>query len=178
MSTVNFKGNPVKLKGNSVEVGADAPKVNLKAKDLSVIEIGAAGKTQIILSVPSLDTPVCATEAREFNKKVASYNGAEVIVVSMDLPFAMGRFCSTEGIENLSVASDFVAKEFGEKYGVLINEGALEGLLARAVFVIKEGKVAYKELVNEITECQILQNLMHFLVALAAAVVVVAINFD
>ncbi|EOI9925797.1 thiol peroxidase, partial [Campylobacter coli] len=100
-------------------------------------------------SVPSLDTPVCATEAREFNKKVASYNGAEVIVVSMDLPFAMGRFCSTEGIENLSVASDFVAKEFGEKYGVLINEGALEGLLARAVFVIKEGKVAYKELVNE-----------------------------
>ncbi|MGZ8094407.1 redoxin family protein, partial [Campylobacter jejuni] len=73
MSTVNFKGNPVKLKGNSVEVGADAPKVNLKAKDLSAIEIGAVGKTQIILSVPSLDTPVCATEAREFNKKVASY---------------------------------------------------------------------------------------------------------
>ena len=92
MSTVNFKGNPVKLKGNSVEVGADAPKVNLKAKDLSVIEIGAAGKTQIILSVPSLDTPVCATEAREFNKKVASYNGAEVIVVSMDLPFAWEDF--------------------------------------------------------------------------------------
>lgn len=150
--TVNFKANPVKLKGNSVEVGADAPKVNLKAKDLSVVEIGTAGKTQIVLSVPSLDTPVCATEAREFNKKIANYNNAEVIVVSMDLPFAMGRFCSTEGIENLSVASDFVAKEFGEKYGVLISEGVLEGLLARAVFVIKEGKIVYKELVNEITE--------------------------
>ncbi|EIX0241902.1 thiol peroxidase [Campylobacter coli] len=152
MSSVNFKGNPVKLKGNSVEVGADAPKVGLKAKDLSTIEIGAAGKTQIVLSLPSLDTLVCATEAREFNKKVASYNGAEVVVVSMDLPFAMGRFCSTEGIENLSVASDFVAKEFGEKYGVLIGEGPLEGLLARAVFVIKDGKIAYKELVSEVTE--------------------------
>lgn len=152
MSSVNFKGSPVKLKGNSLEVGATAPKISLKAKDLSVIEIGVADKTQIILSVPSLDTPVCATEAREFNKKIASYKGAEVIVVSMDLPFAMGRFCSTESIENLSVASDFVAKEFGEKYGVLIGEGALEGLLARAVFVIKEGKIAYKELVNEITQ--------------------------
>ena len=152
MSTVNFKGSPIKLEGKTVEVGDNAPKIDLKGKDLSVIKIGVADKTQIILSVPSLDTPVCATEAREFNKKVASYNGAEVIVVSMDLPFAMGRFCSTEGIENLSVASDFVAKEFGQNYGVLISEGALTGLLARAVFVIKDGKIAYKELVNEITE--------------------------
>ncbi|MBZ7940257.1 thiol peroxidase [Campylobacter molothri] len=152
MSSVNFKGSPVKLKGNALEVGDQAPKLNLKAKDLSLVEIGTAGKTQIILSVPSLDTPVCATEARDFNKKVASYNGAEVIIVSMDLPFAMGRFCSTEGIENLTVASDFISKEFGQKYGVLIEDTALEGLLARAVFVIKDGKIVYKELVNEITE--------------------------
>lgn len=152
MNSVNFKGSPVGLKGNSLAVGDNAPKLSLKAKDLSSVNIADTGKTQIVLSVPSLDTPVCANEARNFNQKVASYKGAEVVVVSMDLPFAMGRFCSTEGIENLVVASDFVAKEFGEKYGVLIGEGALEGLLARAVFVIKDGKIAYKELVSEITE--------------------------
>ncbi|MDX2323270.1 thiol peroxidase [Campylobacter hepaticus] len=163
MSSVNFKGSPVKLKGHSIEVGADAPKITLKAKDLSPIEVAVSGKTQIILSLPSLDTPVCATEAREFNKKVASYDGAEVLVVSMDLPFAMGRFCSIEGIENLSVASDFVAKEFGEKYGVLIGDGALEGLLARAVFVVKDGKIVYKELVDEITQMPDIEKLDAFL---------------
>ncbi|MBM0637105.1 thiol peroxidase [Campylobacter sp. VicNov18] len=163
MDSVNFKGSPLKLKGTSLELGHDAPKIVLKTKDLSTIEIGAAGKTQIVLSVPSLDTPVCANEAREFNKKVASYQNAEVIVVSMDLPFAMGRFCTTEGIENLSVASDFVSKEFGEKYGVLIAEGALEGLLARAVFVIKEGKIVYKELVDEITQMPDIAKLDAFL---------------
>ncbi|MBK1963964.1 thiol peroxidase [Campylobacter novaezeelandiae] len=152
MNLVNFKGSLVKLKGDALEVGVVAPKVKLKAKDLSEVIIAEEGKTQIVLSLPSLDTPVCATEAREFNQKIASYPNAQVIVVSMDLPFAMGRFCSTEGIDNIIVASDFVAKEFGEKYGVLIADGALEGLLARAVFVIKEGKIVYKELVNEITE--------------------------
>ena len=73
-------------------------------------------------------------------------------MVSEDLPFAMGRFCETAGIAALRVASDFVSKEFGEKYGVLMDDGALKGLLARAVFVIKDGKIAYKELVSEITE--------------------------
>lgn len=152
MGSVTFKGSAVKLGGASLDVGASAPEVVLKAQDLSDVVVGAKGKTQIVLSVPSLDTPVCASEAREFNKKVAGYKGAEVIVVSEDLPFAMGRFCSTEGIENLVVASDFVSKEFGEKYGVLIADSALKGLLARAVFVIKEGKIAYKEIVSEITE--------------------------
>ncbi|WP_297192210.1 thiol peroxidase [uncultured Campylobacter sp.] len=151
MSSVTFKGNPVKLDGNSLDVGSDAPVVTLKAQDLSDIVIGDKNKVQVILTVPSLDTPVCATEAREFNKKAAGA-GAEVIVVSQDLPFAMGRFCSTEGIENLKVASDFVSKELGKKYGVLIADGALKGLLARSVFVLKDGKVAYKEIVKEITE--------------------------
>ena len=152
MSSVTFKGGSVKLSANTLNVGDNAPVVTLKAQDLSDIVVGEKGKTQIVLSVPSLDTPVCANEAREFNKKVASYSGAEVIVVSEDLPFAMGRFCETDGISNLKVASDFVSKEFGEKYGVLIADSALKGLLARAVFVIKDGKIAYKELVKEITE--------------------------
>ena len=73
-------------------------------------------------------------------------------VISMDLPFAMGRFCSTEGIKNLKVGSDFRSKEFGEKYGVIIGEGPLAGLLARAVFVIKDGVIIHKQIVPEITE--------------------------
>lgn len=162
MSSVTFHGTALALKGNTLELGADAPEVSLKAQDLSDVVVGDKNKVQIVLSVPSLDTPVCATEAREFNKKVASYKNAEVIVVSQDLPFAMGRFCSTEGIENLKVASDFVSKEFGEKYGVLINEGAVKGLLARAVFVLKNGKVAYKELVAEVTDMPNIEALDQF----------------
>ncbi|ENC9217757.1 thiol peroxidase [Campylobacter lari] len=162
MNSVLFKGNKVNLKGNNIQVGDMAPNITLKAKDLSGVEIAPKGKTQIIISVPSLDTPVCATEAREFNKKAAA-SGVEVIVVSMDLPFAMGRFCSTEGIDNLTVASDFVSKEFGEKYGVLMSDGPLEGILARAVFVVKDGIVAYKELVNEVTELPNMQALESFL---------------
>ncbi|EAI2146292.1 thiol peroxidase [Campylobacter lari] len=162
MNSVLFKGNKVNLKGNNIQVGDMAPNITLKAKDLSGVEIAPKGKTQIIISVPSLDTPVCATEAREFNKKAAA-SGVEVIVVSMDLPFAMGRFCSTEGIDNLTVASDFVSKEFGEKYGVLMSDGPLEGILARAVFIVKDGMVAYKELVNEVTELPNMQALESFL---------------
>lgn len=162
MNSVTFKGNPVNLRGKALNVGDSAPQVVLKAQDLSDITIGASGKTQIVLSVPSLDTAVCASEAREFNEKVAQFGGAEVIVVSEDLPFAMGRFCETAGIAALRVASDFVNKEFGEKYGVLMDDGALKGLLARAVFVIKDGKIAYKELVSEITEMPNIQKLSEF----------------
>lgn len=162
MNSVTFKGNAVTLAGKVLEVGDDAPQITLKAKDLSDIVVGAKDKTQILLSVPSLDTPVCASEARKFNEKIASYKGAEVIIISQDLPFAMGRFCSAEGISGLQTASDFVSKEFGEKYGVLMTDGALKGLLARAVFVIINGKIAYKELVSEITEMPNAESLDEF----------------
>lgn len=157
--TVTFKANPVSLYGD-LSVNSKAPVLKLKAKDLSEVEIGS--KDQIIISVPSLDTPVCAAEAREFNQKISSYKNYEVIVVSMDLPFAMGRFCSTENI-NLITASDFVEKEFGQKYGVLITDSALKGLLARAVFVVKNGQIAYKEVVSEITEMPNIKALDDFL---------------
>lgn len=162
MSSITFKGDKVMLKGQNLEVNDKAPIVKLKAKDLSSVEVGTAGKTQILLSMPSLDTPVCASEAREFNKKISSYSGAEVIVITLDLPFAMGRFCSTEGIDNLIVGSDFLAKEFGEKYGVLIADGPLEGLLARSVFVVRDGKIVYKELVSEVTNLPDIEKLDAF----------------
>lgn len=148
-----FQGNPVTLAGNILKIGDLAPEVSLPSKDLSDVKIGgASGKYQIINFLPSLDTGVCAMQTKKFNTEASKLPNAQVFVVSMDLPFAQGRFCSTEGIENLVVASDFRAKEFGKKYGVLIDDSPLKGLLARGVIVLdSEGKVIYQEIVPEIT---------------------------
>jgi thiol peroxidase len=154
MATTKLKGNTVNLAGSDVNVGDAAPAVTLPNKGLEDKTVGGSkDKAQLLIVVPSLDTAVCATETRNFNTKAASIDGLETYVISMDLPFAAGRFCSTEGIENLDVLSDFRTKEFANKYGMLIADGALAGVTARAIFVIgKDGKVAYKELVPEITE--------------------------
>ncbi len=154
MATVKFKGElEVSLNGTELNLGDIAPVVSAVAADLSDIQIGGQkGKAQIILAVPSLDTGVCAAEARKFNEAASKLDNAEVIVVSMDLPFAMKRFCTTEGIENLKVASDFRAKAFAKSYGVLQANGPLAGLTARAVFIVNpSGKITYKEIVPEIT---------------------------
>ena len=152
--TTKLKGNDVALYGNQVNVGDTAPVVTLPNKSLAEVTIGGASdKAQLIIAVPSLDTPVCATETRKFNEEAAKVENAKVFVVSMDLPFAAGRFCSTEGVENLEVLSDYREKCFSTQYGTLIAEGPLRGLSARAIFVVgKDGKIAYKELVPEITE--------------------------
>ena len=154
MATTKLKGNPVALAGSEINVGDKAPVVTLVAKDLSEIKVGGeSDKAQIIVIVPSLDTAVCAQETRTFNTKAAAVPEATVIVASMDLPFAMGRFCTTEGIENLQVGSDFRERALANAYGVLIADGPLKGLSARAIFVVnKAGKVVYKEICPEITE--------------------------
>lgn len=148
MANVTLKGNVVNLAGDELNVGDSAPKVTLVGADLSEVEVGSGAK-QVLVSVPSLDTPVCAAEARKFNEQVAKK--AEVVVISMDLPFAMGRFCTTESISNLKVGSDFRSKAFAKAYGVLIDDGALKGLTSRAIFIIENGKVTYKQIVPEIT---------------------------
>jgi thiol peroxidase len=149
-----LKGGDVALYGNQVEVGDTAPIVTLPNSSLEEVTVGGScEKAQLIVAVPSLDTPVCAMETTKFNNEAASIEGATVKVVSMDLPFAAKRFCSTEGIENLQVLSDYREKTFSTQYGTLIAEGALRGLSARVIFVIgKDGKVSYKEIVPEITE--------------------------
>ncbi|WP_292663297.1 thiol peroxidase [Nitratifractor sp.] len=155
MATVTLKGNEVKLAGKEKNVGDKAPEVNVvKSDDLSDITVGGAKENaQLIIAVPSLDTPVCAMETTKFNNQAAGVEGLEVTVVSMDLPFAAKRFCSTEGIENLTVASDYRNKDFANEYGVLIAEGPLAGVTARAIFVIdRDGNIVYKQLVPEITE--------------------------
>ncbi len=154
MAQVALKGNPVNLAGNELNVGDNAPEVVVVGADLSEIKVGGKqDKKQIIVFLPSLDTPVCAAQARAFNKKASEVPNATVVVVSMDLPFAMGRFCTTEGIENLSVGSDFRNKDFANSYGVLLADGPLQGVTARGVFVVDtDGKIAYKQIVPEITE--------------------------
>jgi thiol peroxidase len=155
MATVTLKGNEVKLAGKEKNVGDKAPEVQVvKSDDLSDITVGGAKENaQLIIAVPSLDTPVCAMETSKFNQEAAGIEGLDVTVVSMDLPFAAKRFCSTEGIENLTVASDYRNKDFANEYGVLIAEGPLAGVTARAIFVIdRDGNIVYKQLVPEITE--------------------------
>ena len=154
MQQTKLQGVSVGLSGNELKLGDKAPEVSLVAADLSEVKVGGGtGKAQVIIAVPSLDTDVCATETRKFNERAASIKNTEVFVVSMDLPFAAGRFCSTEGIKNLRALSDFRDKEFARAYGVLIADGALAGLTCRAVFVVDTaGKIAYKQITGDIAD--------------------------
>ncbi len=153
MSQTKFKGGVVNLVGNELNVGDLAPVVTVVNTELKDIEIGGSGnRVQLIVAVPSLDTGVCAKETKRFNMEVGSLDIVDTFVVSMDLPFASQRFCATEGVANLSVVSDYVNKDFSNKYGVLMSDGVLKGLCARAVFVInKDGVITYKEIVEEVT---------------------------
>jgi len=155
MATTKFKGTEVELLGNEVNVGDKAPAITVVNSDGlgDVVVGGATGKKQLIIVVPSLDTGVCATETRNFNAKAASLTDVDVTVVSLDLPFAAGRFCSAEGINDLTVASDFRNKDFANAYGVLLGGSVLAGVTCRAIFAVDaEGTVTYKEIVPEITE--------------------------
>lgn len=153
MQTVYFKGNPVQVYGEMPSVGSVAPNFELTSADLSEVKLDKYKGKRLVLNIfPSLDTDVCAASVRRFNKEAAEYENTEVLCVSMDLPFAMNRFCSINGIDGVSVASAFRHRDFGENYGVTIVDGPLKNLLARAVVVIDEkGTVIYRQLVDEIT---------------------------
>jgi thiol peroxidase len=156
MATVTFKNDTVcNLGGNEVNVGDKAPEVTVVNSNpmLQDETIGGTGKTQLVIAVPSLDTGVCDAETRRFNQEAANLEGVEAITVSMDLPFAAARWCGAAGVDNLKVCSDFRNKDFANAYGVLLADGPLAGLTARVIFVIdKEGNIAYKQVVPEITE--------------------------
>lgn len=153
MQTVYFQGNPVEVYGTLPEVGSVASAFNLTDADLQPVDLARYAGKRIVLNIfPSLDTAVCAMSVRRFNQEAASLPDTAVVCVSMDLPFAAKRFCTAEGIDGLTVASAFRSPEFGKDYGVDIVDGPLKGLLARAVVVIdKDGKVIYRQLVDEIT---------------------------
>ena len=144
----------MKLAGEFVKVGAEAPDFELVKTDLSVCRLkDLRGKTVVLNIFPSLDTGVCATSVRKFNQLAASLPDTVILAISKDLPFAHARFCTTEGIQNVIPLSDFRVSDFDSNYGVCMADGPLKGLLARAVVVIgKDGKVVYTELVPEITQ--------------------------
>jgi thiol peroxidase len=152
MASVTLRGSPFNLKGAMPKVGDRAPDFTLVKSDMSAVSLkDLAGKKKVLVTVPSLDTPVCQTEARKFNEKAAALGDTAVLIVSADLPFAMKRFCETEGIKSVMAASDVRDRGFGERYGVTIAEGPLQGVMARAVIVVgADDKVLYTELVPEI----------------------------
>lgn len=155
MAKTAFQGAPVSLAGEFIAVGAQAPEFSLVKGDLSNFTLAdIKGKYAILNIFPSMDTGVCAASVRKFNKLAAGMDNTVVLAISKDLPFAQGRFCTAEGIENVIPLSDYrYTSDFGEKYGVLMTDGVLCGLLARAVVIISpEGKVIYTELVPEITQ--------------------------
>ncbi len=147
---VTFKGNPVTLEGREIREGDPAPDFTAIDKEMSPVKLSdLRGQVVIISAVPSIDTAVCATQTRRFNRE-AEKAGARTLTISMDLPFAQKRFCEAEGIQNLLMVSDYRNHEFAEKYGLMIRE---LGLISRAVFVIdKEGRVAYRQICEEIAE--------------------------
>lgn len=153
MQTIFFQGTPCHTYGNIPAVGTKAPAFILAGKDLNEVKLSDFEGKRVVLNIfPSLDTPVCAASVRRFNKEVTELDNTVVICISMDLPFAMGRFCTTEGLDNVVVASAFRSPIFVEQYGMQIVDGPLAGLLARAVIVLdKDHKVIFSDLVEEIT---------------------------
>jgi thiol peroxidase len=152
MAQVTLKGNPIHTSGELPAVGAKAPAFKLttgELKDVSLEEY--RGKRKILNIVPSLDTGVCAASTRRFNKEAGSLANTVVLVVSADLPFAAKRFCVAEGLENVVTLSLMRGKQFAQDYGVLLTDGPLAGITARAVVVLDESdKVIYRQLVPEI----------------------------
>ncbi len=153
METVYLKGAPCHTYGSVPKVGEKAPCYNLVTSDLKDISCADFDGTRVALNIfPSLDTPVCAASVRHFNVDAADMPNTKVLCVSMDLPFAQGRFCSANGIKNVTVASAFRSPLFGQKYGVQLVDGPLAGLLTRAVIILDEDRnVIYREIVSEIT---------------------------
>jgi thiol peroxidase len=154
MTTVTLQGNPFRVDGSLPAVGAAAPALNLTNGELADVTLANyAGKRKVLNIVPSLDTPTCATSTRKFNEKAAGLNNAVVLVISADLPFAAGRFCSVEGLQNVAHLSTFRHPEFMQAWGVKLAEGPLLGLTARAVVVLDANdKVLHSQLVPEIAD--------------------------
>lgn len=154
MATVTLKGNTIHTLGNLPRKGAMAPNFKLVKSDLSVASLSDYKGSKVVLNIfPSIDTGTCAQSVRQFNKEAAELKGTKILCISKDLPFAQGRFCGAEGIQNVETLSDFRDGNFGKAYNVEFIDGPLQGLLSRAVVVIADnGEVLYSEQVPEIVD--------------------------
>ncbi|WP_336717690.1 thiol peroxidase [Chryseobacterium mucoviscidosis] len=153
MSSITLKGNPVNTIGNLPSVGSTIKDFALLDAGLNVKTLETfEGKKKVFNIFPSIDTPTCASSARKFNEEASALDNTVVINVSKDLPFALGRFCAAEGLNNVETLSDF-RSSFGDDYEVTITDSPMKGLLSRAVIVADENnKVVYTEQVSEIAD--------------------------
>ena len=153
MATITFLGKPVNTCGDLPAVGSQAPDFSLTSGKLTDVTLAQySSKKKILNIVPSLDTPTCALSTRKFNEKAAGLDHTVVLVISADLPFAQGRFCEAEGLNDVIPLSTF-RSDFAETYGVEITDGALAGLTARAIVVLDQNdKIVYTQLVADVAD--------------------------
>jgi thiol peroxidase len=154
MAKITLAGNPISTNGDLPRIGSQAPDFHLVDADLKDVRLADfKGKKKLLNIVPSLDTPVCAMSTKKFNEHAARYPNAVMLIVSADLPFAQKRFCSAENTNSVRTLSMMRSRNFAKDYGVLITDGPLAGITARAIVVLDENdKVAYTELVPEIKQ--------------------------
>jgi thioredoxin-dependent peroxiredoxin len=154
MAKVTFKGSSVSTNGELPKVGAKAPDFHLVGEGLKDVRLADfKGKKKLLNIVPSLDTGVCAMSTKKFNDFAKANPAVQVLVISADLPFAQGRFCGAEGVQNVKTLSMMRSRNFAKDYGVLLQDGPLAGITARAVVVLDENdNVKYTELVPEIAQ--------------------------
>ena len=151
MATVTLKGNEIQTLGELPAVGSKAPNFSLTAGDLSVKTLGDFSGSKVVLNIfPSVDTGTCAASVRQFNKEASALENTKILCISRDLPFAQGRFCGAEGLENVINLSDYKNGNFGKDYGLIFINGPLDALLSRCVIVLDEnGIIQYTEQVPE-----------------------------
>ena len=154
MAKITLKGNPINTNGELPKFGVQVPGFKLTDGKLNEVTLSQfKGKKKLLNIVPSLDTPVCATSTKKFNEHAKKNSNAVILVISADLPFAQGRFCTSEKIENVVTLSMMRDKNFAKDYGVLIQDGPIAGITARAVIVTDENdRVVYHQLVPEIAQ--------------------------
>ena len=152
MAKITLHGTECSTNGDLPAVGSSAPELHLTDGELNDVTLADfKGKKKLLNIVPSLDTPTCATSTIKFNKAAKGRDDVVVLIVSADLPFAQGRFCTGEKLDNVVPVSIMRSKNFSKDYGVLIQDGPLAGITARAVVVLDENdKVVYTQLVPEI----------------------------
>ncbi|MDX5333334.1 MAG: thiol peroxidase, partial [Gammaproteobacteria bacterium] len=154
MAKITLQGNEIHTNGELPAVGSQAPAFTLVNTDLQDVTLDTfKGKKKLLNIVPSLDTPVCATSTKKFNDFAKDRNDVVMLVIAADLPFAMGRFCGAENVDKVVPLSIMRDRHFAKDYGVLITDGPLAGITARAVVVLDESdKVVHTELVPEIAQ--------------------------
>ena len=152
MATINFKGNPIQTQGDFPQVGDQAPALKLIQADLSEATLDNFKGKQVVFNIfPSVDTAVCALQLKTFSQKAAQRDDVVMLFASMDLPFALNRFCAAEGVDNAVTASDFRYHSLADNYGVKMTEGPLADLYARATLVLNsDHQVVYSELVEDV----------------------------